>query len=318
VAVERLVSAVPPDAVETLRPLLPVGYDAGVRAYQQAIAGLTPRDLAGHYTDGLTFFHEMFVPHLKRQLELLSGGAWDLGDHVAYAAGTDVDFMTHLVEAVAARQPVTLFPGDWYGFLVGCTQTANIRWDSRGGGEMGCLCIPSVRNGHLTDEMLAFLLSSRHCLLNLNLMPTLVAAERQAVCRQLAPVLDRSILSVSFSRGFGLTASQLGVALMHRDHPYRRQFQRQWDWFTYFFNAIAARAFLFLDVPRIQEEDEKRRSWVREWLTGRGLPAVESGSYYVKAFRPTGSVPDYLNRLQRDGLVRLCFKPPVSLTARSQ
>ena len=98
---------------------------------------------------------------------------------------------------------------------------------------------------------------------------------------------------------------------MHRDHPYRRQFQRQWDWFTYFYNALAARAVLFLDLARIQEEDEKRRLWVREWLTGRGLPSVESGSYYVKAFRPAnGEVPEPLRPLARDGLVRLCFKPP--------
>jgi hypothetical protein len=312
------VKAIAPGAVETLRPLLPVGYDAGVQAYQQAVAELTPRDLADHYTSGLIFFHETFVPHLKRQLELLSGGAWNLADHVAYAAGTDVDFMTHLIEAVAAHEPVSLFPGDWYGFLVGCTQTANIRWDRHGGGELACLCVPSVRNGHVTDEMLAFLRSARHCLLNLNLLPTLVAAERHAVSRQLTSLLDRSVLSVSFSRGFGLTASQLGVALVPKDHPYRRQFHQQWTWFTYFFNAIAARAFMFLDLRRIEEVDEKRRWWVEQWLTRRELPAVASGSYYVKAFRPIGSVPDYLKPLERDGLIRLCFKPPVSFAAGSE
>jgi hypothetical protein len=311
------VSAIAPDEVEALRPLLPVGYDAGVQAYQQAVAGLTARSLADHYTDGLTFFHEEFVPHLKRQLEGLSGGAWDLEDYVAYAAGTDVDFMTHLIEAVAARDRVSLFPGDWYGFRVGCTQTSNIVWGARGGGELACLCIPSVRNGHVTDEMLEFLRSARHCLLNLNLLPTLVAAERHAVSRQLTPLIDGSILSISFSRGFGLTASQLGVALVHRDHPYRRRFHQQWAWFTYFFNAIAARAFLFLDLRRIEDVDEQRRLWVGEWLTGRGLPAVASGSYYVKTFRPTGSVPEYLKGLQREGLVRVCLKPPLSLVARS-
>jgi hypothetical protein len=311
VAVARLVNAVAPEEVETLRPLLPVGYTAGVRAYQQAVAGLTSQDLASHYTDGLTFFHEEFVPHLKRQLERLSGGAWDLEAYEAYAAGTDVDFMTHLVEAVAAGDRVSLFPGDWYGFLVGCTQTANISWDRRGGGELACLCIPSVRNGHMTEEMLEFLQSSRHCLLNLNLLPTLAAAERHAVCRQITPVLDRSVLSVSFSRGFGLTASQLGVALVHRDHPYRRRFHQQWSWFTYFFNGIAARAFLFLSLRDIEEVDERRRSWAEEWLKGRGLPAVSNGSYYVKAFRPMESVPEYLKPLQRDGLVRLCLKPPI-------
>jgi hypothetical protein len=311
------VNAIAPDEVETLRPLLPVGYDAGVQAYQQAVAQLTPRALADHYTEGLKFFHEEFVPHLKRTLEFLSGGAWNLEDYVAYAAGTDVDFMTHLIEAVAAHHDVSLFPGDWYGFLVGCTQTANIRWDRQGGSELGCLCIPSVRNGHVTDEMLEFLSSSRHCLLNLNLLPTLVSTERHAISRQLLPILDRSVLSISFSRGFGLTASQLGVALVHRDHPYRRVFHRQWTWFTNFFNALAARAFMLLDLERVAEVDEQRRLWVEEWLTSRGLPAVASGSYYVKTFQPTGDVPGYLHPLQRDGLVRLCFKPPVSLVARS-
>jgi hypothetical protein len=36
-----------------------------------------------------------------------------------------------------------------------------------------------------------------------------------------------------------------------------------------------------------------------------------TGSYYVKAFRPAGGVvPDSLRPLTRDGLVRLCLKPP--------
>jgi hypothetical protein len=37
---------------------------------------------------------------------------------------------------------------------------------------------------------------------------------------------------------------------------------------------------------------------------------VETGSYYVKAFRPEGVLPGALRPLARDGLVRLCFKPP--------
>jgi hypothetical protein len=317
VPIEQLVKAIAADEVETFRPLLPVGYDTGVHAYQQAVAELTPHDLADHYTHGLRFFHEEFVPHLKRTLEFLSGGAWKLDDYFAYAAGTDVDFMTHLIEAVAANHRVSLFPGDWFGFLVGCTQTANIRWDKHGGGELGCLCIPSVRNGHVTDEMLEFLSSSRNCLLNLNLLPTLVAKERYFISQQLTPILERSVLSISFSRGFGLTASQLGVALVHRDHPYRRQFHQQWTWFTNFFNALAARAFMLLDLHRIENVDEQRRLWVEEWLTNRNLPVVASGSYYVKTFQPIGDVPAYLNPLQREGLVRMCFKPPVSFIARS-
>ena len=34
---------------------------------------------------------------------------------------------------------------------------ANVAWDASGRGELACLCVPSVRNGHLTGEMLDFL-----------------------------------------------------------------------------------------------------------------------------------------------------------------
>jgi hypothetical protein len=309
------VNAIAPNEVESLRPLLPVGYDAGVAAYQHAVAELTARDLADHYTHGLSFFHEQFVPHLKRTLEVLSGGVWKLDDHVAYAAGTDVDFMTHLIEAVAADHRVSVFPGDWFGFLVGCTQTANIHWEKNGGGELACLCIPSVRNGHVTEEMLEFLKSASARLLNLNLFPTLSSEERHATSRALLPILDHSVLSISFSRGFGLTASQLGVALIHRDHPYRRQFHRQWTWFTNFFNAIAARAFMLLDLHRIEQVDAQRRKWAHEWLVKRDLPAVATGSYYVKSFQPTGPVPANLTPLVREGIIRLCLKPPVAIAS---
>ena len=47
-----------------------------------------------------------------------------------------------------------------------------------------------------------------------------------------------------------------------------------------------------------------------DWLRARNLPAVPTGSYYVKAFRVDGDVPDRLRPLARDGVVRLCFKPP--------
>lgn len=56
--------------------------------------------------------------------------------------------------------------------------------------------------------------------------------------------------------------------------------------------------------------DGERRAWVRDGLRERGLPAVASGSYSVKAFRVNGGIPDALRPLARDGLVRLCFKPP--------
>ena len=306
-----LLKAVPPDEVERYRPLLPVGYESGVAAYRAAAAELTARDLAEHYTGGLAFFHERFVPHLKGVLERLSGGAWDLSDFVAYAAGSDVDFMTHLIEAIAARGRVCLYPGDWFGFRVGATQTDQLVWDASGRGEMACLCVPSVRNGHLTEEMINFLGNSPRCLLNLNLYPTLAADERRTVAGSLRPLLERSVLSISFSRGFGLTASQLGVFLVHRDHAFRRLYETQWAWFTYFFNAMAARAFMLLDLPALEEVDTRRRAWVRDWLDARGLPAIDSGSYYVKSFRPIGDVPAPLASLQRGDRVRLCFKPPI-------
>ena len=49
--------------------------------------------VASLYTSGLAFFHERFVPHLKCVLGELGSGVWDLADFVAYAAGSDVDFM---------------------------------------------------------------------------------------------------------------------------------------------------------------------------------------------------------------------------------
>ncbi len=304
-----LLKALAETGVEHFRPLLPVGYAAGVQAYQEAVACLTAGDLTDHYTTGLRFFHEEFVPALKARLVALSGGAWQLEDFRAYAAGSDVDFMTHLVEAVASREEVCLFPGDWHGFRVGSTHQARIRWTEESRGRLACLCIPSVRNGHLTEEMAGFLEEAAVCLLNLNLFPTLEAAERREVASRLACVLPKSVLSISFSRGFGLTASQLGVFLVHRDHPYQRRFATQWNWFTYFHNALAARAFLALDEERRAAVDEQRRGWVTDWLRRHGLPVVESGSYYVKSFR-VGPVPASLEPLRRGEVVRLCFKPP--------
>ena len=52
-------------------------------------------------------------------------------------------------------------------------------------------------------------------------------------------------------------------------------------------------------------------------LADRGLPAVASGSYYVKSFRPAGTLPAHLTPLERDGIVRLCLKPPVNGAADS-
>ena len=296
--------------MESFRPLLPVGYGAGVRAYQAAVAKLTARDLTTHYTAGLDFFHHTFVPQLKQRLQDLTGGVWNLDDHVAFAGGSDVDLMTHLIEAVAAREQVSLYPGDWHGFRVGCTQGERIQWDELGAGALNCLCVPSVRNGHVTEDMLRFLKASPACLLNLNLFPTLSPVGREAVAQDLLPVLPNAVISISFSRGFGLTASQLGVILVPEDHPYRQRFASQWDWFTYFYNAIAARAFLEFDLDEAQSIDRVRSQWVNAWLEERGLPVVSTGSYYVKSFQVDGPLPAYLKPLERDGIVRLCFKPP--------
>jgi hypothetical protein len=251
------------------------------------------------------------VPHLKARLHALSGGAWCLEDFDAYAAGSDVDLMAHIVEAVAARDQVVLFPGDWYGFLVGSTHPERIRWSTEGGGAaLACLCIPSVRNGHLTQEMLAFLHAADSLLLNLNLYPTLAPEERHGVAEALAPLLPRSLLSISFSRGFGLTASQLGVLLVPKGHTLAKRFAAQWRWFTYFYNAIAARAFVLVDGAALEKVDHTRRAWAAGWLAGRGLPVVTSGSYYVKSFRLDGELPESHRPLARDGVARLCLKPP--------
>jgi hypothetical protein len=296
--------------VESFRPLLPVGYEAGVAAYRTAAASLDVRDLTDHYTHGLDWFRGEFVPHLKAILRVLTGGAWDLTEFDAFAAGSDVDFMTHLVEAVAAREEVCLYPGDWFGFRVGCTHPERVLWDTRSAGRLACLCVPSVRNGHLTEEMAEFLDDADACLLNLNLFPTLRPKERQVVASRLAPVLGKSVLSISFSRGFGLTASQLGVALVPRGHPYRRRYESAWEWLTYFHNALAARAFQALDLDQLTSVDHKRRCWVSDWLREHGLPVLETGSYYVKSFRLAEPIPQHLAPLAREDVVRLCFKPP--------
>ena len=293
--------------------MLPVGYSSVAAAYAESAAEMTARDLTEHYTTGLSYFHDQFVPLLKSRLSWLSGGQWsltDFDDFLPFAAGSDVDLMSHLIEAVAAREPIVLFPGDWFGFSVGSTHADNFVRQNDATDRLACLCVPSVRNGHLTGDMLALLESASTCLLNLNLYPTLGSAERSAVAGSLRPFLHKSVLSISFSRGFGMTASQLGVFLLHREHPYVRRFHEQWTWFTYFFNALAARTFLRLNLAELQTVDEARRTWVSRWLIARGLPSVSTGSYYVKSFTLSGAVPGRLQPLTRDGLVRLCFKPP--------
>lgn len=296
--------------VELFRPLLPVGYSVAVSAYQQAVNNLRTRDLTQHYTLGLREFHEEFVPRVKARLYELTGGAWRLDDYIAVAAGSDVDFITHFVEAVAARAKVCIYPGDWFGFLVGSTQQQNIAWSTDSADALACLCIPSVRNGHITTSMLQFLEQAPTCLLNLNLYPTLTAPERLLIAESLLPVLPKSVLSISFSRGFGLTVSQLGLAFVHREHPYIQRFSQQWNWLTYFHNTLAGAAFLLMDERQRAAVDEQRRQWVNAWLWDHGLPVVGSGSYYVKSFQLDEPAPAALQPLVRDGVARLCFKPP--------
>jgi hypothetical protein len=310
VSAAQLVKVLEQTGAEPFRPLLPVGYQAGVEAYRRAVGELSAEDLTQHYTTGLRYFHDTFIPCLKDRLTDLSGGVWSFRDHHAYAAGSDVDLITHLIEGLTAHETVCLYPGDWFGFYVGATHPQNLRWTEDSQHHAACLCIPSVRNGHLTEEMLGFLADSQACLLNLNLYPTLSASERQEIAHDLLPILPKAALSISFSRGFGLTASQLGVLLIPKDHPWQLRFASQWSWFTYFYNAIAARAFLALDLAHRETVDEARRNWVHSWLYEHDLPIVATGSYYVKSFRIVETLPEIVKPLLRYGLVRLCFKPP--------
>lgn len=310
-SIDALAEALKNDDIEQLRPLMPIGYETGAAAYRKVAGELTVGDLSNHYRDGLEFFHKDFVPHLKARLSELSGGVWSFDDFDAFAAGSDVDLMTHIVDGVGSDQKVALFPGGWYGFLVGTSQRKLIEWSVESTGSLACLCVPSVRNGHLTTEMAEFLGNAESCLLNINLYPTLSKSERVLVAKRIQPYLEKSILSVSFSRGFGLTASQLGVILVPKRHPLRQRFDQQWNWFTYFYNAIAAKAFMNIDLEEMQGVDEKRRVWVRNWLNERGLPALDSGTYYVKCFRFEGRVPEFLKPLQRGDVLRLCLKPPL-------
>ena len=69
---------------------------------------------------------------------------------------------------------------------------------------------------------------------------------------------------------------------------------------------------MLLDLGALEAIDARRRIWVHDWLESRGLPAIATGSYYVKSFRPIGEVPASLAPLKRGELVRLCFKPPLA------
>ena len=288
-----------------------MGYAVGADAYRVAVQDLSAQTLSEHYTDGQRFLRGEFRDALIARISAMSG--WDLRDHAIFAAGSDVDLMTHVVDTIAAEHDVALYPGDWYGFVVGSRHPTRVRWGGRGA--LACLCVPSVRNGHVTDDMVRFLGESEACLLNLNLYPTLRADERRAIGRALEPLLPRSILSISFSRGWGLTASQLGIALVPRTHPIWRAHQTRWEWLSYFYNQLAANAFLAFDHARASDVDAERRAWVSDLLEQRDLPAVETGTYYVRSFQVEGELAPHLKPLVRQSaegtLVRLCMKPPV-------
>jgi hypothetical protein len=265
---------------------------------------VTATDLSEHYTHGQAFLQDTFFPYVKTVLTRLSGEVWQLDDFVGYAAGTDVDFITHIIDA--CENQVVIYPGDWGGFLVGPSRPVSFSADSRGA--LACLCVPSVRNGLLTDDMLRFLAESRSNLLNLNLFPTLAPAERRQVALALDGMLHRSLLSISFSRGFALTASQIGVLLIHRQHSLLK-WRSNWEWFSLFYNTIAARAFMKIDLPEVDRVHAVRRLEVAQWHEQHDFPWQPSGSYYVKSFRIAGELPAAYNVLIRDGILRLCFKP---------
>ncbi len=246
------------------------------------------------------------MPYARRALERLAGGACDLSELVGFAAGSDVDLMTHVIDASEDR--VAIYPGDWGGFLVGPSST-RVAFSRDPAGALACQCVPSVRNGLFTEDMERFCAGSRWNLLNLNLFPSLAPAERRATAAALAPVLPRSLLSVSFSRGFSLTVSQLGLLLVHRDHPLLRRRRSNWEWFSYFFNAIAARAFMRIDLDEADRVHALRRAEVAEWHEANDIPYEAAGSYYVKSFRVDGELPAAYAPLVRDGVLRLCFKP---------
>ena len=92
VSAEQLLAAIPESEVESLRPLLPVGYDAVAESYRRAAASISTDDLTRHYTQGIDSFHLDFVPWLRECLGELSGGQWNLEDYQAFAAGSDCDF----------------------------------------------------------------------------------------------------------------------------------------------------------------------------------------------------------------------------------
>src|SRR5262245_61655999 len=86
VSPDLLLTALEAERIEPFRPLLPVGYDAVARAYAAVAQNISADDLTDHYTRGLEYFHDEFIPALKQRMADLVGGTWDLDDFIAYAS----------------------------------------------------------------------------------------------------------------------------------------------------------------------------------------------------------------------------------------
>jgi len=81
-----------------------VGYAAGAEAYRRAVEGLDARELTTHYRDGLRFFHEELVPHVKARLSVLTGGAWTFDD-ASGTLKTSTNSSTSVSASSATRLP---------------------------------------------------------------------------------------------------------------------------------------------------------------------------------------------------------------------
>ena len=204
----------------------------------QRPAELTARDLAEHYTSGLAFFHERFVPHLKECARRAKRRR--LGPYRLRRLRRGFGRRFHDASGRGGRRARPRLPVPrrlvWLPSRSDSDGEPRLgRFGPRGAGmpvrAVGAKWTPDPGNARLPARRSA-----------LPAEPESLSdhAGRRAArsCGGASPLLERAVLSISFSRGFGLTASQLGVFLLHRDHPYRMRFETQWAWFTYFFNAL--------------------------------------------------------------------------------
>ncbi len=273
----QLLNALADEAVERFRALLPVGYAAAADAYRTAVEGLTAESLSTHYTDGLTFFHETFVPALAGRITDLTGGVWDLSGHVAYAAGSDVDFMTHLVEAVAARGPP---PSSWAtGSASGSARRTRTRSTGMPPAEVPWPASASPRQRTAPDRGDDHISSRRG---RLSPQPEPVSnpgpSGTSADGPRLLGLLNRSVLSISFSRGFRPYRLATRCALRTSRPSFAAGSPLNGTGSPIFHNALAARAFLAARPPRLESVDRLRRAHVADRLETRGLPSVATGA----------------------------------------